>query len=318
MTTGADLAARHDELRPLMFSVAYRMLGSVTDAEDVVQEAFLRLHQRAGAGPAVDNAEAFATTVVTRLAIDTLRSARRRRERYVGTWLPEPLPDDAQAVVAGHSAADPAERVVREESVSLAFLVVLERLSPLERAVFLLREVFGHEYAEIAVTVDRTETNCRQVYSRAKRRIADAETRFAPEPERAEQLAAQFLAAAEGQDLAGLERLLAEDVVFYADGGGKAPAIKAPLHGSLTVARFVVGLVRQMARRQARLEPTAVGGHPAYRLLTADGQLLGLLALHIDDGRVTSLRNQINPDKLRHLGDVADMRALLEAERRGG
>lgn len=296
-----DLASTHDELRPLMFSIAYRMLGSVADAEDVVQEAFLRLHKSALDGTDVESPDAFATTVTTRLAIDALRSARRRREQYVGQWLPEPLLDDA----------DPAHRIEMDDTVSVAFLVVLETLSPVERAVFLLREVFDYEYAEIAAVVDKTAANCRQILGRARRHIDDAAPRFDPSPERRAAISARFFAALRSGGVAELERLLAEDVTFYGDGGGKAPAVGKPLHGALRIARFLIGLSRVGARIDARIDVTAANGQPGARLLAADGAVLGVMSLHIVDGRVASVYNQINPDKLAHLGPVGDLNALV-------
>ncbi|MGH3328356.1 MAG: RNA polymerase sigma-70 factor [Streptomycetales bacterium] len=294
----------HDELRPLMFSIAYRMLGSVAEAEDVVQEAFLRIHKSSIEGKAAESPEAFATTVTTRLSIDALRSARRRREQYVGSWLPEPLLDDH---------ADPAHRIEMDETVSIAFLVVLERLSPVERAVFLLREVFGYDYAEIAAVVDKSASNCRQLLARARRHIDEARPRFDPSPKRRAELSTQFFAAIHGGDVAGLERLLAEDVAFYADGGGKAPAIRRPMHGVVQVARFLVGLNRQAARFDVQVEPVQANGQPAARLLVADGALLGVMSVEVVGGRVAAVRNQINPGKLGHLGRVGDLTALMRS-----
>ncbi|HEX6515446.1 MAG TPA: RNA polymerase sigma-70 factor [Nocardioidaceae bacterium] len=296
-----DLAAAHDDLRPLMFSIAYRMTGSVAEAEDVVQEAFLRMHQHDRSGSTIESPEAFATTVTTRLAIDALRSARRRREQYVGPWLPEPLVDEDE----------PSRRIEMDETVSVAFLMVLERLSPVERAVFLLREVFGYDYAEIARVVERTEANCRQLLARARRHLAEAQPRFEPSAERRVELAQRFFAALQGNDLAELERMLAEDVVFYGDGGGKAPAIRQPMYGAPAVARFLLGLYRRGAELGGRVEPAVANGEPAARLLDADGSLLGVLTLHVAEGRIAMLGNQINPDKLGHLGRVGDMFAML-------
>lgn len=293
----------HDRLRPLMFSVAYRMLGSVAEAEDVVQDAFLRIYQSMREGTRPDSPEAFATTVTTRLAIDVLRSARRRRERYVGPWLPEPIVESG--------AADPAWRIEMDETVSLAFLVVLERLSPVERAVFLLREVFGYEYADIAAVVDKSEANCRQLHARARRHIEEAKPRYEPTTEQHRALSERFLAAVRDGDVAGLERLLAGDVVFYGDGGGKAPAIQEPMYGAVQVARFLVGLARRGQPFGARMEPATANGQPALRLLAADGALLGVLGLHIVDGNIVALRNQINPDKLAHLPPVGDLAAMM-------
>jgi RNA polymerase sigma-70 factor (ECF subfamily) len=301
----AELAALHDELRPLMFAVAYRMLGSVAEAEDVVQDAFLKMHRTELDVDEVRSMDAFAVTVTTRLAIDALRSARVRRERYVGTWLPSPLVDAAET--------DPMLRVEADETLSSAFLTVLERLSPTERAVFLLREVFGYEYAEVAEVVGRTPEACRQLLSRARAALGSDRPRFDPSRERREALAAAFFEALDGGDLAVLEELLAVDVTFYGDGGGKAPAIRAPLHGRTQVARFLFGLVRQSERFTVTLERVTVNGQPGARIVTADGALVGVLSAEIADGQVRSLQNQINPDKLCHLGRVADLTLLMRA-----
>lgn len=297
-----DLTVDYAELRPLVFSIAYRMLGSVSEAEDVAQEAFLRMHKSTVEGSPPESPAAFATTVTTRLAIDALRSARRRREVYAGSWLPEPLLD---------TDTDPAHRVELDETVSVAFLVVLESLSPVERAVFLLREVFGYGYDEIATVVDKSEANCRQMLVRAKRHIDQAAPRFDPSPERRAELADGFLAALHDGDVAELERLLAEDVVFYGDGGGKAPAVARPLHGALQVARFLVGLRRAGSRFDASFEAVQANGQPGLRLLIGDGELVGLMSLQIVDSRVVAIHNQINPDKLAHLGPVGDLAALM-------
>ncbi|WP_199520981.1 RNA polymerase sigma-70 factor [Jiangella anatolica] len=297
-----DLAVSHDDLRPLMFSVAYRMLGSVSEAEDVVQEAFLRMYRAGESGTRADNPEAYATTVTTRLAIDALRSARHRRERYVGEWLPEPLlaVDD-----------DPARRVEETETISTAFLVVLETLSPLERAVFLLREVFGYGYAEIAAVVERSEASCRQLMTRARKHIDERRPRFEPSGDRHDELAKTFLAALRDGDVGALERLLAADVVFHGDGGGKTAAVRKPLTGALQVARFLANLGRTGAELGVVLTPATVNGQPGTLVTAPDGDLLGVLSLTIADGHVVGVHNQINPDKLHHLGPVGDLNALL-------
>ncbi len=297
-----DLATAHDGLRPLMFSIAYRMLGSVAEAEDVVQEAFLRMHR---SDEKVDNLDAYATTVTTRIAIDTLRSARHRREQYVGPWLPEPI------LV---SDEDPAHRLELDETVSTAFLVLLESLTPVERAVFVLREVLGYDYDDIAPIVDKSATNCRQIFTRARKRIADGTPRFDPSRERRDQLASQFVAALSANDISGLERLLADDVVFVADGGGRAPAIQRPMLGAVAVARFLLGLMRQGERFGVRLELSTANGQPAMLTRGSDGALLGVIALDVDGGRIVRMHNVLNPDKLGHLGEVGDLFALL-AER---
>jgi RNA polymerase sigma-70 factor (ECF subfamily) len=298
-----DLTAAHDELRPLMFSIAYRMLGSVAEAEDVVQEAFLRMHKSSLEGNRPSSPSAFATTVTTRLAIDALRSARHRRERYVGPWLPEPLVESDDM--------DPAWRMEMDDSVSLAFLVVLERLSPVERAVFLLREVFGYEYIDIAGVVGKSEANCRQLFARARRRLAEDEPRFEPPAEYHRVLSRRFLDAVRDGDVSGLERLLAADVVLYADGGGKAPAIQKPVVGATRVARFLVGLGRRGQQFGVRMEVVTANGQPAVRVLSAGGAVLGVLVLEIVGGGVVGLRNQVNPEKLRHLGEVGDLMAMV-------
>jgi RNA polymerase sigma-70 factor (ECF subfamily) len=286
-----DLAARHDELRPLMFSIAYRMLGSVAEAEDVTQEAFLRMHRETGT---IDSPDAFAVTVTTRLAIDHLRSARVRRERYFGTWLPEPL-------LTGQDDLDPAASAETTDMLSTAFLVLLETLSPTERAVFLLREVFGYDYDQVAEIVGKTATNCRQILARAKAHIDRHRPRFEASPARREALAERFLAATRDGDLAGLERLLADDVVFYGDGGGKAAAVRQPVRGRVQVARFMRGLGRQVSRFRLRVEPAQVNGQPGAMVLGPDGTVLSVLSMRIADGRVQELQNMLNPDKLRHL-----------------
>jgi RNA polymerase sigma-70 factor (ECF subfamily) len=287
-----------------MFSVAYRMLGSVAEAEDVVQEALLRMTRATAEGEEPRNLDAWATTVTTRLAIDTLRSARVRRESYVGTWLPEPL--------AGTGDADPAHRVELDDSVSTAMLVLMETLTPHERAVFILREAFGYDYMDIATIVEQSETACRQHFSRARKHLEAGRPRFRASAERRDELAAAFLAVVQGGRAEDLERLLADDVVFWADGGGKAPATPHPLHGAVAVARFLAGLVRRGAPLGIRLEPTLVNGQPGLLTIGPSGELLGALSMMFDEeSQVVSLSNQINPDKLRHLGDVGDLNALM-------
>jgi RNA polymerase sigma-70 factor (TIGR02957 family) len=305
-----DLAEVHDDLRPLMFSIAYRMLGSVAEAEDVVQEAFLRMHRSGQGGLDVDNPEAYATTVTTRLAIDTLRSARVRRETYVGPWLPEPLVANTEMRI-GSAGGDPAHRLELDESVSTAFLVLLEALTPVERAVFVLREVIGYDYEEIAAVVDKSAANCRQIFARTKRRIDDGKPRFDASPEHRDRLAARFLAAITEGDVAGLERLLADDVMFVGDGGGRAPAIEKPMIGALAVARFLTGLMRRGERFDVRLDLVYANGQAALRTRAADGALLGIMTIDVDAGRIVRLHNVLNPDKLGHLGPVGDLTALL-------
>lgn len=300
-----DLAVEHDGLRPLMFSIAYRMLGSVSEAEDVVQDSFLRMHRSVAEGTELDSPEAFATTVTTRVALDTLRSARVRRESYIGTWLPEPLLADD---------SDPAHQIEQDETVSVAFLVVLERLSPVERAVFLLREVFAYEYSEIATIIGKSEANCRQVLVRAKRHL-DAERPKLAHAERQDELADAFFSALLEGDLESLEQLLAKDAAAYGDGGGKAPARRQPVHGGVAVARFILGLARQRDRIGVHILRTHANGQPALELRSDDDKILGVLTVDVTEDAVVGVRNQINPDKLGHLGEVGDLAGLMSRPR---
>lgn len=283
-----------DELRPLMFSIAYRMTGSVGDAEDIVQEAVIRTYRAARQGTIVESPKAFVTTTTTRLAIDHLRSARVQREAYVGTWLPEPLLSDP--------GPGPAERAEMSDSLSLAFLVLLESLSPVERAVFLLREVFGYDYAEIARSVDKSEANCRQIFARARRHIDHGRPRFEASRRQGTELTERFLAALSGGgDIEAFIDLLAPDVVMYGDGGGKAPAARIPIHGREQVARLLRGLARQAEKWVAEVRPAQVNGQPGVVAYDRDGKLFGVIVFEYADGQVQAIRSQINPDKLRHL-----------------
>ncbi len=287
----ADLAAAHQRLRPLMFSIAYRKLGSVSEAEDVVQDALLRMHEVV---EQVHSLEAYAATVTTRLAIDRLRSARVRREQYVGNWLPEPLvtsPDDL----------DPGNRVERAEEVSMAFLLLLERLSPVERAVFLLREAFGYEYEDISRVVGKSEAHCRQLLHRAHEHLNASGRRYESSQAKRNELADRFFSACNDGDLEALEQVLAEDVAFYADGGGKAAAVPHPVHGQVQVARFVLGLVRHADAHGWQIQRVLVNGDPGARILDEHGSIAAVLALDVSDGSVRSLFNVVNPEKLRHL-----------------
>jgi RNA polymerase sigma-70 factor (ECF subfamily) len=287
-----------------MFSIAYRMLGSVAEAEDIVQDAFVKMTRAESDGARPANLDAWATTVTTRLAIDTLRSARVRRESYVGPWLPEPLVVDR--------APDPAGRVELDDSVSVAMLRLMETLTPQERAVFILREALAYDYADIAAIVERSEATCRQLFARARKHLDEGRPRFEASQERRDELARAFLAAVRGGGLEDLERLLADDVVFYGDGGGKAPAILKPMHGAAAVARFILGLVRRGGPAGVRLELTHANGHPAALTIGPSGELLGVLAIDVADGQIVGLLNQINPDKLAHLGNVGDLTALMQ------
>src|ERR1700761_3656143 len=231
MTTQPEGQGPYEELRPLMFSIAYRMTGSVSDAEDIVQEAFLGLARGLREGTVVESPKAYLATATTRHAINHLRSARVRREAYVGTWLPEPLGSDEGRAPQPAAAPDPAERAELADSLSMAFLVMLESLVPVERAVFLLREVFGYDYAEVARIVDKSEANCRQIFTRARRHIDQGRPRFEASRRQGTELTERFLAALSGGgDIEAFIDLLAPDVVMYGDGGGKAPAARTPLH----------------------------------------------------------------------------------------
>jgi RNA polymerase sigma-70 factor, ECF subfamily len=295
-------------LRPLLFSIAYRMLSSVSEAEDVVQEAFLRYERALAEGAAIESPKAFLSAVVTRLSIDQLRSARARRETYVGEWLPEPLVT---------SDDDPAAHAEEADSLSMAFLLLLERLSPVERAVFLLHDVFGYGYDEVAAIVGKSEANCRQLASRARRHIESGKPRFETSRKERDELAARFLAAVTDGDLDSLVETLAADVVVYGDGGGKAPQWTAPIVGVERVARLFAGIGRQMREFGIRVEPRRVNGQPGAIFLDPEGRLTNVWSLDIVDGAVQTVRSVINPDKLQHLGPVADVRALLRGQRQG-
>ena len=291
-----------EELRPLMFSIAYRMLSSVTEAEDVVQEAFVRHQQALDQGVDIASPKAYLSAVVTRLSIDLLRSAVKRRESYVGQWLPEPLLTDDDA--------DPQAHAEQADSLSMAFLLVLERLNPVERAVFLLRDVFGYEFDEIAAIVDKSEANCRQLAVRARRHVKAEKPRFEASGEQRDALAGRFFAAFTQGDVEGLIGMLAADVVAYGDGGGKAPQWTKPVLGADRVARLFAGMSRDIQTYRISVELHEVNGQPGAILRTADGQLVNVFALDIVDGVVQTIRSVINPDKLRHLGTVADVRAI--------
>jgi RNA polymerase sigma-70 factor (TIGR02957 family) len=293
-----------DELRPSAFAIAYRMLGSVSEAEDVVQEGFLRLHQARAGGERIESPRAYLSTVVSRLSLDHLRSARVRRETYVGEWLPEPL-------LAG-TTDDPARKAEMADSLSLAFLVLLESLSPEQRASFLLREVFDEPYDRIAEIVGTSEQNARQLATRARRHVQQRRPRFEASATQREELATRFFAAAEEGDLQGLEELLAHDVVFRGDGGGKAPAAARAIHGRAKVARLLIAGMRALARLggfTARREE--VNGQPGALFLDHEGRLISVAILDIAQGQIQGVNAIVNPDKLRHLGPVSDLRALL-------
>src|SRR5205809_212575 len=249
---GIESTESHEELRPLLFSIAYRMIGSVAEAEDVVQGAFLRYHQATLAGTEVENPKAYLSSVTTRLAIDHLRSARARRERYVGPWLPEPLITDEESEVERHAET--------ADSLSLAFLHLLEKLSPVERAVFLLREVFDYSYDEVARIVGKSPDNCRQILARAHRHVDEGRRRFDVSREEREEVARRFLAAWEEGDTDGLIELLAPDATVYGDGGGKAPAMAMPLVGAERIAKALIGWGRKAVELGLVPRPALVNG----------------------------------------------------------
>jgi RNA polymerase sigma-70 factor (TIGR02957 family) len=294
----------YTEFRPLMFSIAYRMTGSVSDAEDIVQEAFLRLTRALRDGARITTPKAYLATVITRLAISHLRSARVRREAYVGSWLPEPL---VTGELGPATAPDPAERAEMSDSLSMAFLVLLESLSPTERAVFLLHEVFGYDYGEIAEITGKSEPNCRQIFARARHHIDEGKPRFEASREQRDEVARRFFDAAGGGDLNSLLKLLAPDVVTIGDGGGKGQALREPLHGPERVARFLLGLFRRAQKEGIYAEPALVNGQPGAVIYDAGGRVASVLALDIADGLVQTIRSVVNPDKLQHLGPTSDL-----------
>ncbi|MGW2829833.1 RNA polymerase sigma-70 factor [Streptomyces sp. NPDC001286] len=287
------------ELRPLLFSIAYRILGSVSEAEDAVQEAWLRFE---GAPTEPRSTKAYLSATVTRISIDVLRSARVRREHYVGPWFPEPLLTDPYE--------DPARAAELADSVSMAALLLLERLSPLERAVFVLREVFDFGYPEIASAVGRSEAACRQLVVRARRHMAAGRPRFDADREERQELASRFFEALREGDVAGLRDLLAADVSMVGDGGGKAPQLARAVMGADNVARLLASVLPRMARIDVSFEPHELNGQPGAVFRDRDGKVLHTLALDVLDGQIQAIRLVINPDKLAHLGPVADAWAI--------
>jgi RNA polymerase sigma-70 factor (ECF subfamily) len=289
------------ELRPSAFAIAYRMLGSVSEAEDVVQEGFLRLHRARAGGERIESPRAYLSTVVSRLSLDQLRSARVRRETYVGEWLPEPLITED----------DPARKAEMADSVSHAVLVLLESLSPEQRAAFLLREVFEEPYERIAEIVGTSVPNARQLATRARRHVAERRPRFAATREQRDELANRFFKAVEEGDLEGLEQLLAHDVVLHGDGGGKVPAIARALHGRARVARTLRAGLARLHKLDFALRRQELNGQPGALFLDRDGRVMGVMILDVAEGQIQSVSSVVNPDKLRHLGRVADLRGLL-------
>ena len=284
--------AVYEELRPLLFSIAYRMVGSASEAEDIVQEAFLRFHRETESGTDIESPKAWLSTVTTRLAINHVQSARVRRESYVGTWLPEPIVTDFESEVARHAET--------ADSLSMAFLVLIESLGPVERAVFLLREVFEYGYDEIAGIVNKSEDNCRQIAARARRQIEAKKPRFEASRRKREELAQRFFEAIMGGDTEGLIRMLAEDAVGYGDGGGKGPAVPKPVHGRDKIVRLF-GSRRFAIDTVAELRLAEINSQPGAVMYGQDGRPLVVLSLDIADGRVQAVRAVSNPDKLQHL-----------------
>jgi RNA polymerase sigma-70 factor (ECF subfamily) len=284
-----------EQLRPLLSAIAYRILGSVSEAEDAVQETWLR-YETSPTEP--KSAKAFLSAVVTRISIDVLRSARVRREEYVGPWFPEPLLTDPYQ--------DPARSAELADSVSMAALVLLERLSPLERAVFVLREVFGFSFPEVASAVGRSEAACRQLAVRARHHMDAGRPRFEADRREREELATRFFDALRDGDLDGLRELLAADVSLVGDSGGKAPQLARTIFGAEKVARVLASVFSRLARIDVTLEPHEVNVQPGAILRDRDGKILNTWALDILDGRIQTIRTVTNPDKLGHVGPVAD------------
>ncbi|MEV6397386.1 RNA polymerase sigma-70 factor [Streptomyces sp. NPDC051907] len=298
-----------EELRPLLFSIAYRILGSVSEAEDAVQESWLRWES---SPTQPTSAKAFLSAVVTRISIDVLRSARLRREKYVGPWFPEPLLTDP--------FEDPERSAELADSLSMAALLLLERLSPLERAVFVLREVFGFGFPDVASAVGRSEAACRQLAVRARRHMDAGRPRFEADRKEREELAERFFDAFREGDVDGLKELLAADVQMVGDGGGKAPQWARSIVGAENVARLLAALATPFVEIGVMVEPHEVNGQPGAVLRDRDGKVLNTFSLDVLDGRIQTIRSVINPDKLGHVGPVADAWAVVreanEARRR--
>ncbi|MEV5709392.1 RNA polymerase sigma-70 factor [Actinoallomurus sp. NPDC052274] len=293
-------AEEFQELRPLLFSIAYRILGSVGEAEDAVQETWLRY---AASPTQPTSTKSFLSAVVTRISIDVLRSARVRREEYTGPWFPEPLLSDP--------CQDPERSAELADSVSMAALLLLERLSPLERAVFVLREVFGFDFPEIASAVGRSEAACRQLVVRARRHMDAGRPRFQADRREREELAERFFVAFAEGDVDGLTELLAADVRMIGDSGGKAPRWGTGVSGAGNVARVLTALLAPFVRIGGVVEPHQVNGQPGAIFRDRDGKVVNTWTLDILDGRIQTIRTVVNPDKLGHVGPVADAWAVV-------
>ncbi|WP_096587197.1 RNA polymerase sigma-70 factor [Calothrix sp. NIES-2098] len=277
--------------RSLLFAIAYRMLGTVTDAEDMVQETFLRWHQTAQT--TVKSAKTYLATITTRLCIDRLRSAHVQREKYVGTWLPEPI--------VTQQTADPVDQLELADSLSMAFLVVLERLSPIERAVFLLREVFDYDYDEIAQIVGKSQANCRQIFKRSRQHISDRRPRFPVSDRQQEEITAQFVKASTQGNLQGLLALLAKDVTYWSDGGGKVVAALKPLQGAMKVGKFLLAL-RSKWLSTSISQIAGINGQPGIILFVND-RIHSVTTFEIFDGYIQSVYTIRNPDKLKRIAE---------------
>jgi RNA polymerase sigma-70 factor (ECF subfamily) len=311
---GSDTAAVYETLRPLLFSIAYRMLGSVTEAEDIVQEAFLRYHRAVASQGEPASPKAYLSAVVTRLCIDQLRSARARRESYVGEWLPEPLLTGPAPL--GQPAADPAAVAEQADSLSMAFLLLLERLTPLERAVFLLHDVFSYGYPETARIVGRSAATCRQLAHRARQHIGAERPRFDVAARERAELADRFFAAVGDGDMDGLLGLLAADVEVHGDSGGVPPSWRKPIVGRDHVATLMAALGNQLRHVHGSLQLAEINGQPGALVLDPDGRLIAVISIDILDGQVQTVRSVISRPKLQHLGPLANL-AELQQQRRG-
>lgn len=300
MPDQADPSRRESHLdtfkryRDLLFSIAYRMLGSAADTEDMLQETFIRWQQTQSE---VDSPRAFLVTIISRLCIQQLESARAKREEYVGQWLPEP-------VFTGHFS-DPSATSRMNESLSMAFLLLLEKLNPAERAAFLLHEVFDYEYSEVAQILGRNEANCRQLLRRARQRITDGRPRFETSPAQHEKLLKEFLAASSSGDLAQLVTLLSDDVVLYSDGGGKAKAALNPITGADRVGRFFLGSLHKSVPPNVQIKMEEINGHPSLMYSLPDGRVGCVASFELAQGRINRIYVVTNPDKLRRLGRMA-------------
>jgi RNA polymerase sigma-70 factor (ECF subfamily) len=297
-------SAEFEELRPLLFAIAYRILGSTADAEEAVQETWLR-YEASPTEPM--STKAFLSAVVTRVSIDVLRSARVRRETYVGQWFPEPLLKDPYE--------DPERSAELADSVSMAALLLLERLTPLERAVFVLREVFGFGFPEVAVAVGRSEAACRQLAARARRHMDAGRPRFEADRREREELAARFFDALRDGDLGELRELLSADVQMVADGGGKAPALARGVFGADNVARVLATIFPLLVKIDAKVERRELNGHPGAIIRDRNDKVVGTMTLDVFGGRIQTIRSVVNPDKLGHMGPVADAWAIAREVR---